>query len=302
MSIEESSEYADARADVILFESDWWMHDPEVVDLCRRIPGLRSGLSAVRAETGRVDTGNVYALVNDYPQWPADWRSCRRPVHDQLLGDRRSGRGLLGKKPLKPMAFITLGLPGSGKTGVLRQEAWNYYRSTISARDRKRDIEGYPAGAAVLDADEVRGRLPEFQGGIGSGVVQLETASLTYGPIKDRLFKSAHSAVVYDTVGDPNYIVKEVALLAEQGFAVSVLLAKLPTELAVERAVARFLETGRFVPPEYIRGREGVPESALEAVRASSIPLEGWGIWDTTCRPADHVDGAGIFAPVQMGS
>jgi predicted ABC-type ATPase len=200
------------------------------------------------------------------------------------------------------MAFITLGLPGSGKTGVLRQEAWNYYRSTISARDRKRDIEGYPAGAAVLDADEVRGRLPEFQGGIGSGVVQLETASLTYGPIKDRLFKSAHSAVVYDTVGDPNYIVKEVALLAEQGFAVSVLLAKLPTELAVERAVARFLETGRFVPPEYIRGREGVPESALEAVRASSIPLEGWGIWDTTCRPADHVDGAGIFAPVQMGS
>ena len=293
---ETSPEYL-SRIDLTMrYGQLWWRHDPTVDDLCKRIPGLRHQLESAEA-SGEVTTESVYAERHPPMLWPADWRPPRRPNQIHALSSISAGRPLLGTPPLPALAYILVGLPGSGKTTALQPIAWQHYESHLERRDRDRaNHAGLPAGAAVLDADLIRIALPEYRGGLGSSVLQPETATLTYGPYRDRLLASAPSGILFDTVGDPYYLPREAQALSALGYAVHVLAASIDVDVAVDRVARRCIATGRFVGLEYLRSRAGAPEAAMAALMASPVALGGWGVWDTGSVPARQTRGGGAFS------
>jgi hypothetical protein len=246
---------------------------------------------------GEVTTDSVYAETQPPIVWPSDWRALRHPSQIHALSRITTGRPLLGRRPSPALAYILVGLPGSGKTSALQQVAWRHYEGCLEARDRGRvNPAGLPAGAAVLDADLIRVALPEYQGGLGSSVLQTETASLTYGPYRERLLANAPSALLFDTVGDPHYLPLEAQALVTLGYAVHVLAASVEIDIAVDRVAQRCVATGRYVSLDYLRSKEGVPEQALAALLASGVDVSGWGTWDTSSTSPSQTSGGGAFA------
>jgi hypothetical protein len=294
---------------VVYYGKHWWEHDPGVQDRRAEVSGLSERLAKCRDEKDCVvSTQDVYKDTQGESGWPEDWCNKRRSEQMRILGMLPQKDELRGQVPNPGLAYITLGLPGSGKTRALRKIAWNHYEEALEACDRGRRVRGVPPGAAVLDADEIRVLIKEYKDGVGSTVVQPETATLTHGPAKDSLLKppkyislsgGGYSGILFDTVGDPRHTPKDVRLLVGLNFRVHVLLARVDFSVAERRIMRRCVENGRYVDPLYLLSRVGVPEQALGAVVHDGLPVEGWGVWDTSADDVAPllVDGPGLPLP-----
>lgn len=217
-----------------------------------------------------------------YETGVGQWAPERKREHRNVLG------GLLRPAVGPGAVYVLLGLPGSGKTSVLRPAVLAH--------------SGVPP--LVSDADEVRVALPEFRRGLGSAILQEETAALVYGAtgyppgggLQDRVL-AAGGVALLDVVGDPRYLPATVAACRSWGSRVFLLLAECPTEACVERAMRRAVIDGRYVPLDYIRAKEGVPRQALDVALAEG-PVDGWAVVDTSGAPARLLDGDGAFSAV----
>lgn len=148
----------------------------------------------------------------------------------------------------------------------------------------------------VSDADELRVTFPEYAGGLGSGVVQHECTELMYERVNGSGAQGLQEAIIniglntiVDVIGDPEYLPKSVRRLRGLGRRVYVLLAQCPVDLCLGRVQDRALSTGRFVPLDLVKSKEGVPEQALTAAIATK-KLSGWAIVDTSSSAAAVVD------------
>lgn len=212
------------------------------------------------------------------------WEGFRSQFHIDLL-DRLLPPDELSAEPGMPRGsvYILLGLPGSGKTTCLRPLV-----------QRHAGVAGDQITAS--DADAVRIEIPEYEAGLGSGIVQAETVVLTYGSngypaqggLQNRATQSRRATII-DVVGDADYLPQVVHSLTTQGRRVFVLLAQCDESICVERAKQRALTEGRYVPPSVIQAKVGAPESAFEAALKVK-ELAGWMKVDTSRKPAVIID------------
>lgn len=276
------------RERVEVYASTWWA-EPKEPQLSRlaTTPGLREELDARARRSEMIMTDEVY--VDE-----AGWEPQRQALHAHLLHE------LVGPPPtpvadVPAMCFITIGLPGSGKSSVVR----DLVAAFVAAR------AGEAPAVLTSDADEIRTRLPEYEMGLGSGIVQPEVATLCYerdgyppeGGLQKRLTELRTGVLIIDVLGDPDYLPPLVIQLAEWGWEVYVLRAELTPEVCVERVMERALTNGRFVPPELVLDSAGRPEAALLAALATKR-LTGWAVIDTSGNvggPARVVDGDETF-------
>lgn len=255
------------------YEVEWWLSDPWVADAVAGDPGLANEIVRIAA-VRTVQTIDVHKR----PTW-----SLRRALlHAMLLADLQTK-----VTPGPPIAAVlTLGLPASGKSSMLRRIA--------------RAWAGSPE-AAVLDADALRVRLPEYGDGRGSGVVQDETADVTYGPYYERLLDgpaTEHPFLVVDTVGDPVHLPATARRLRTAGWPVAALLTQLPIDEALARARARAVDDGRIVDEGYLRDRHGVPALGLRSLLDAGLLDAGWAVIDTSVPPGEPprvLEGDGRF-------
>jgi hypothetical protein len=266
--------------EVDLYGLGWWQHDEEPQrSRLAACPGLYETLHR-RATAGHViETTMVYRDA-------VGWDSGRRQLHRELLDsvvpptDERSGAG----EP--PVCFLTLGVPGSGKTRLLR-------RVLRACLDRR----GHMGSTRVCDADDLRVRFPEYHGGRGSMIVQKELARVVYDDEDDPLggdgpsaqqrvlrVRGPGTALVIDTIGSVEHTPPIAEQIAAAGGEVHVLAARVPVEEAVRRAKQRALETGRIVPPEVIEAAGDRPEAALEACVAGGH-VSAYAVLDTSGPP-----------------
>ena len=190
---------------------------------------------------------------------------------------------MIGLVPPEPACAFVLGIPGSGKSSRLVPLA---------------EAMLGPGALMTRDADEIRIRLPEYGGGPGSMVVQPETVDITYGPgltVPDLLKLPCH--LLFDLVGDPAWLPDEVSACREAGRRVLVLCAEIDTSLAVERAMRRTVDDGRYVDVAYVRSKANHPRQALAACTLAGLDFS-WAVVATgepDLRVADT--SGGIVAP-----
>jgi len=278
--------FEERQAEVTRYGKLWWSHqaEPQRSFLSTR-PELQRELR--RAFVGGA---NVILTRRVYGE-AAGWARERVTLHQELVEQLVRGATPGPPAPGDP-AYLTIGLPGSGKTRGLRPMA-------LAHAGR---LESCP----VSDADDVRTALPEYRDGLGSTALQGETEEITYGTatyppgggLQDQV-RYLSGAVVIDMVGG-DYVADVVKEFAATGRAVYVLMTECSPDLCEDRVMRRAVEPGgRYVPLEVVRAKIGVPRAALEGALATGA-VTGWGVWDTSTWPARLIEGDGTFDEVVL--
>jgi len=161
----------------------------------------------------------------------------------------------------KTAVFVT-GLPASGKSTTLVNPISEYFH------------------ARVLDSDDIKEQLPEFNNGFGANYVHKESKEILRKVTEKAIMNDEN--VVIPIVGgdDVADLVTKLREYQDAGYRVAVCQNDLPSNKAVGRALSRYATDGRFIPPDVLKGYGNTPqENYLKLLERSSdygIELSGY--------------------------
>ena len=158
----------------------------------------------------------------------------RQALHDKIVADLFDKVRCVRNDD--PIAIFTGGSPASGKSFFIKKNAQYLNSDSIFH----------------LDADEIRAKLPEYEGW-NANATHEETSSIV-NQILERL---GDGACRYDFIYDGTMnkakkyfsLIKKVMLM---GYKVYIIFMDIPYEEAKRRVLERYKRTGRFVPMEVI--------------------------------------------------
>ncbi len=154
-------------------------------------------------------------------------------------------------------AHIVMGPPASGKS--------SFSDPLAAAR-----------GARVIDSDDAKKLLPEFEDGVGAMAVHAESATLADVAVGRTLERGEN--MVLPIVGK-HYegLAARIEQLVAAGYRVHMHLVELPIEQAVERAIKRYGTSGRLVDPDYVASvGDGPSQRFAQALKDFDGKLEGY--------------------------
>ena len=177
--------------------------------------------------------------------------------------DKDDGVGLKSDK----QARILLGPPAAGKS--------------TSAEEIARS-EGY----AIVDGDDAKKVIPEFDGGVGASAVHEESGALSAQVLLDMLDRGDN--VILPLVGaSPSSIEKRIALLKAKGYSVTVDLVDVKEDEAARRMASRALRTGRHIASSYFASIGDGPLKTYEHLKAKFKDM-GFGRIDGNGGPKEE--------------
>jgi predicted kinase len=210
----------------------------------------------------------------------------RLPNDDEITLAAGGARPLSGIKTAN-VAILLTGLPASGKSSVVNRIADEY-------------------GAYVIDPDYAKRKLPEYDGSMmGASLVHEESTALTLGKNYEgvnllQYCMAVGANVIRPMVGEDQKSLEAFReFLKGNGYEVHLCVIDLPREISTERALRRFLSTGRYVSLSYIYD-QCANDPALtyyriraDACRVGSSSWASLGAIDTAPRPPVHIDSWG---------
>ena len=163
------------------------------------------------------------------------------------LGWEGDGKTFPGQIEQGRRATIMLGPPASGKS---------YFANKVAqARN-----------AAIVDSDEAKKVLPEYDGGIGATAVHAESTTLA-GEVLRKVLANGDNFVIPRTGKALSEIEPMIAQLKENGYEVDIILMQVSADTAYRRMISRFINTGRLIPPDVVRGVGDNPQITYNAVK-----------------------------------
>ncbi|MGH7576520.1 MAG: zeta toxin family protein [Longimicrobiales bacterium] len=176
--------------------------------------------------------------------------------HDELLDDA-DRPGLTAEEidayfdgPIAQdrQAWVIIGPPAAGKSTLA---------DPIVVQNRAR----------LIDSDEVKKLLPEYDEGRGAGAVHRESAHIAEH-LLDQAIERGENFVYPRVGGDLDEVAFAIRDLSENGYDVHLILNDLPALEAAKRAYRRFLDTGRYVDFDYILEEVGDrPAQAFQGLK-----------------------------------
>lgn len=157
----------------------------------------------------------------------------RKELHEKILSELNNQECIEQRRPI---AILMGGLPGSGKSTFLSKNLkWvtddNFY---------------------WIDADQIREKLPEYKGWNASNTHN-ETKELV-GMAIENIAKNCKYDVIYDgTMTSKSGYDEMLKSLRENNYKVFVIYLNIDTDTAVQRALNRYVVSGRYVPIEVIK-------------------------------------------------
>lgn len=175
--------------------------------------------------------------------------------------------GGVGVKREKRARFL-LGPPAAGKS---------------TSAERIASTEGY----AIVDGDDAKKVIPEFDGGVGASAVHEESGKLSEQVLLDMLDKGDN--VILPLVGgSPGSIERRIKLLESKGYTVTVDLVDVTEDNAARRMAGRALSSGRHISSGYFASIGDGPRRTYETLKGK-YPNAGFGVIDGNGGPRDEV-------------
>lgn len=160
---------------------------------------------------------------------------------------------------------IVIGLPASGKSSAIV------------------DVLSEEFHSRVVDNDEAKTMLPDFNNGWGADIVHPESKKISNKQFECAV--SQHDNIILPKVGgEAKSIMKYVDLAKKEGYEVYVHYVSLSRQKALGRMMNRFLNTGRFLEPklinDYDNKREGNKiERTYEELKKEE-KINGYSKWN----------------------
>lgn len=227
------------------------------------IDRLNAGEDVSREEIDRIpEVAEVRALpkMNTADIQTPERQKLRSEVLEQLYqrGSYSSEtHDYTGEIAQERRADIVIGAPAAGKSSVLVDPLSEQHKSR------------------VIDSDDAKKLLPEYDDGKGAGNVHRESSN-----IRDDLKQAAMSRgenIVWPTVGDKlDKLLSSIQEFRDNGYSVYLHLNELSAGKATGRALGRYLSTGRFVDPEVVLKVGDKPTQNYNYIRQQEGLIDGY--------------------------
>ncbi len=148
-------------------------------------------------------------------------------------------------------AIIVLGPPASGKSSIANPIA------------RKHN-------AAIIDADEAKKFMPEFAEGRGANAVHEESAQIAEVALAQALGDGIN-VVIPKVGGNDKSIKKLIERLRNYDYEIDVVGMDVKAEVAMSRMIQRFINTGRYVPYNYLKSVGDKPMSTYNNLKREGL-------------------------------
>jgi predicted ABC-type ATPase len=185
----------------------------------------------------------------------------RKKLHDRIIADiRREQKCVADKDPKRrPVAILTGGAPGSGKSTYLKRQL---------GRLLQRE-----SGTLHIDADDIRARLPEYQG--WNAMLTHDETKIIVNRLIDEVGVPCAADIIYDgTMNSPKRYLPIIEKLKSLGYAVIGYWIDVDKGVSEQRVLARYKKSGRYVPTYVI---DEFYRPGAEALRADVLEkLDAW--------------------------
>lgn len=143
---------------------------------------------------------------------------------------------------------IVLGPPAAGKSTIANE---------LAVANR----------SAILDSDEIKKALPEYEGGVGAAAVHEESSELAKA-LQSLMIERGTNIVLPKVGHTASSIRKVISLYKEQGYKVRLVNMDVTPENAYQRMIMRFVNTGRIIPPSYLDAVGSNPTATYRTLKA----------------------------------
>lgn len=163
----------------------------------------------------------------------------------------------VGEVARERRADIVIGAPAAGKSSVLVDPLSEQHKSR------------------VIDSDDAKKLLPEYDEGKGAGNVHRES-SMIRDVLKQRAMDRGEN-IVWPTVGDKlDKLLSSIQEFRDNGYSVYLHLNELSAGKATGRALGRYLSEGRFVDPEIVLKVGDKPTQNYNYIRQQEGLIDGY--------------------------
>ncbi|SDK32114.1 zeta toxin family protein [Aliiruegeria lutimaris] len=184
----------------------------------------------------------------------------------------------LEPEPLQPggrEATLLLGSPAAGKSTIANEIA-------------------VARGAAILDSDEIKKTIPEFDGGIGAGAVHEESSDLAK-LVEAELLAGGYNVVIPKVGGSAASIEKLAGRLRAAGYEIRLVNMAVTSENAYKRMIGRYVSSGRIIPPAYVDAIGDKPSSVFRELKEKGL-FDGYAEIDNNggkhdAKPVSELEG-----------
>lgn len=198
----------------------------------RRALATQLGVTEAEASTGLINT--------------PERNQMRADKANEMAARQLAKAG--GSIAMDKQAFIVLGPPAAGKSSQIVNK--------LAERHKAR----------IIDADDYKELLPEFENGTGAGLVHAESSDMATIATKAAVARGENIALPLVGLNTAK-IAALVDELKAAGYVVHLAENQLPIAKAVARGIDRFRETGRLVDPDYILSVADRPTRTYDAVK-----------------------------------
>lgn len=227
------------------------------------IDRLNAGEDVSREEIDRIpEVAEVRALpkMNTADIQTPERQELRSEVLEQLYqrGSYSSEtHDYTGEIAQERRADIVIGAPAAGKSSVLVDPLSEQHKSR------------------VIDSDDAKKLLPEYDDGKGAGNVHRES-SMIRDVLKQRAMDRGEN-IVWPTVGDKlDKLLSSIQEFRDNGYSVYLHLNELSAGKATGRALGRYLSEGRFVDPEVVLKVGDKPTQNYNYIRQQEGLIDGY--------------------------
>ena len=232
-------------------------------ELQSAIDRLTAGEDVSREEINRIpEVAAVRALpkMNTADIQTPERQKLRSEVLEQLYrrGSYSSDtHDYTGEIAQERRADIVIGAPAAGKSSVLVDPLSEQHKSR------------------VIDSDDAKKLLPEYDEGKGAGNVHRESSMIR----NDLLVRAVENGdnLVWPTVGDKlDKLLRDIQNFRDNGYSVYLHLNELSASKATGRALGRYLSEGRFVDPEVVLKVGDKPTQNYNYIRQQEGLIDGY--------------------------